>query len=352
MQDEILDLGELKLNQRTGRISVPPEGYSVGPVTTIELLRRLTEGTVWDKELDVLEKLSSGKDLMNAVMEQKLPYVTLAVASLVVSLAVASLMFSSIFSSSRGRRGGKPSSSSSASSSSSSSSASASASASGEEEEPPRDFTTTQLREFDGEGDKPIYVSLRGVVYDVSSARDFYGKGSGYHCFAGREASRAMAKLSFEESELSSTRLDDLNAMELDCLDNWIDKFKNYKCYPVRGRCSEPPAVRVFKRSELAAFKGDAKNSPPEGRVDAPILLGINGKVLDVSYGGKENYGAGGPYCILTGTDATRALAKMSFDPSDISSHDTSDLTDKQREALQQWETRLTKKYPIVGNLD
>ena len=54
--------------------------------------------------------------------------------------------------------------------------------------DPPRDFTIEQLREFDGSNDKPIYIALRGEVYDVSSASDFYGEGSGYHCFAGREA--------------------------------------------------------------------------------------------------------------------------------------------------------------------
>ena len=33
-----------------------------------------------------------------------------------------------------------------------------------------------------------------------------------YHCFAGREASRAMALLSFDESELANPRVDDLGA--------------------------------------------------------------------------------------------------------------------------------------------
>jgi hypothetical protein len=42
-----------------------------------------------------------------------------------------------------------------------------------------RDFTLEQLRDYDGTSDKPIYISLKYEVYDVSSAREFYGEGSG-----------------------------------------------------------------------------------------------------------------------------------------------------------------------------
>jgi hypothetical protein len=43
----------------------------------------------------------------------------------------------------------------------------------------PRDFTIQQLREFDGTNDKPIYISLRFDVFDVTSASSYYGQGSG-----------------------------------------------------------------------------------------------------------------------------------------------------------------------------
>ena len=222
-----------------------------------------------------------------------------------------------------------------------------------EQSELQRDFTIAQLREFDGgkDNDKPIYVSLRGEVFDVSGAREFYGKGSGYHCFAGREASRALAKLSFDEDVIANKRLDDLNAMELNSLDTWIDKFKNYKCYPIKGRCSAPPEPRPFKVSELKAFKGDADRPVPEGRIDAPIYLGFNGKVYDVSYGGKEYYGLGGPYAALTGMDSTRALSKMSFDEADFNNSNVSDLTEAQRKTLKDWEVKFQAKYPLVGTL-
>jgi hypothetical protein len=59
---------------------------------------------------------------------------------------------------------------------------------SGEDEqpEPPRNFTLSQLSQFDGKKDgksnqdKPVYLSMNGIVFDVSKGRDFYGPGGPY----------------------------------------------------------------------------------------------------------------------------------------------------------------------------
>ena len=42
-----------------------------------------------------------------------------------------------------------------------------------------RDFTIIQLKEFNGNDNKPIYISLRGDVFDVTIAKELYGEGSG-----------------------------------------------------------------------------------------------------------------------------------------------------------------------------
>lgn len=41
-----------------------------------------------------------------------------------------------------------------------------------------RDFTIEQLREFNGQDEKPIYIALRGDVFDATIAKDMYGEGS------------------------------------------------------------------------------------------------------------------------------------------------------------------------------
>jgi membrane-associated progesterone receptor component len=220
-----------------------------------------------------------------------------------------------------------------------------------EEVEPPkpRDFTVEQLREFNGKINKSIYISLKGEVYDVTAAVDFYGDGSSYHCFAGREATRAMAKLSFDEEDLSSLNLEDLSPFDKNSLDDWINKFKYYRQYPVAGKCTVPPTPKEFTVEELSEYKG--KQDVPSNRVNAPIYIGINGKVIDVSYGGFEMYGEGGPYHIFAGIDASKALAKMSFLEEDLKSTDLSDLTGEQIKILNDWEKKFieVKKYPVVG---
>lgn len=225
-----------------------------------------------------------------------------------------------------------------------------------DEKEPPpplRDFTIDQLREFNGEGGKPIYIGMCGEVFDCSDAVDFYGPGNAYNCFAGRDSTRAMARLSFEEEDLSNPSVEGLGAFERSTLDDWYQKFKYYKCYPVVGKVSKPAAPQNFTKDELFQFRGLQPVDADSGRVDAPIYMAIKGQVLDVSYGGKEMYGEGGPYFKFAGKDASRALGKMSFEPADIDSSDLSDLTEQQLKTLDDWERKFieSKKYPVVGKL-
>ena len=55
-------------------------------------------------------------------------------------------------------------------------------------------FTIQDLAIFNGIGNPQglIFISLCGVVYDVSSAKQFYGAGKPYNVYAGRESGRAL----------------------------------------------------------------------------------------------------------------------------------------------------------------
>jgi hypothetical protein len=55
-----------------------------------------------------------------------------------------------------------------------------------------------------------------------------------------------MAKLSFEEIDLSNSNIDDLGPFELSTLEDWFSKFKDYKCYPIIGRVSKPNTFKVY----------------------------------------------------------------------------------------------------------
>jgi len=90
-----------------------------------------------------------------------------------------------------------------------------------------RDFKLEELRAFDGsDPTSPILMAVKGKVYDVTNGAGFYGPGGAYHAFAGRDASRALAKGSTESGEADNTNLGDLTQEEKDTLNEWESHYQ------------------------------------------------------------------------------------------------------------------------------
>jgi len=90
-------------------------------------------------------------------------------------------------------------------------------------------FTLEELKPFNGATSAtPVYMGVNGKVYDVSRGRNFYGPGGPYENFAGRDASRGLAKNSFDSTMISDThdKLEDLNAEERNSLKDWHSHFE------------------------------------------------------------------------------------------------------------------------------
>ncbi|EQC39164.1 hypothetical protein SDRG_03370, partial [Saprolegnia diclina VS20] len=199
-----------------------------------------------------------------------------------------------------------------------------------------RYFTLDELRPFNGEDGKPIYVAIKGDVYDVSTKADFYGPGAGYHLFAGRETARALAKMSFEAADLDNTDISELNFMEKEVLNDWIVKFRDFNSYPIVGRVL---AQKDMTRDELATY------------TNMPIYVALKGKIYDVTIGGADHYGPNGGYKLFAGKDASRALALMSFDAVNLENPHIDDLNETQTKTLNDWEAKFAAKYGVVGKL-
>ncbi|KAJ5167900.1 Damage response protein 1 [Penicillium canariense] len=94
-----------------------------------------------------------------------------------------------------------------------------------------RTYTPKTLIEFNGENDRPVFLAVRGRVFDVSPGRHFYGPGGPYENFAGRDASRGLAHQSFDEDMLTKDlsapldTLEDLDADPLENLQSWEERF-------------------------------------------------------------------------------------------------------------------------------
>lgn len=101
-------------------------------------------------------------------------------------------------------------------------------------------FTPRTLLPFNGQEGAPVYLAVRGQVFDVSSGRNFYGPGGPYENFAGRDASRGLACGSFDEDMLTKDldgpldTLSDLGAEEMDAMKGWEERFSEK--YLIVGR--------------------------------------------------------------------------------------------------------------------
>ncbi|XP_038885033.1 probable steroid-binding protein 3 [Benincasa hispida] len=96
------------------------------------------------------------------------------------------------------------------------------------------ELTPGQLLAYNGTNpSKPIYVALKGQIYDVAAGVSFYGPGGPYAMFAGKDASRALAKMTKNEEDITSS-LEGLSEKEIGVLNDWEKKFQAK--YPIVGR--------------------------------------------------------------------------------------------------------------------
>eukprot|EP00466_Bigelowiella_natans_P007776 jgi/Bigna1/86955/estExt_fgenesh1_pg.C_150162 len=97
-----------------------------------------------------------------------------------------------------------------------------------------KDYTRKELTYFDGTNGKPIFIALKGIIYDVSSKAKFYGPGAMYGLFAGRDASRGLGKMSMDQQDVDDPRMDDFTEKDAESLQKWVQRFESK--YPVVGK--------------------------------------------------------------------------------------------------------------------
>ncbi|KAM0746860.1 cytochrome b5 [Meredithblackwellia eburnea MCA 4105] len=102
--------------------------------------------------------------------------------------------------------------------------------------DPPKEtpFTTAELAQFDGSKEgKPIYVAIKGLIFDVTAKKEMYGPGAGYNVFAGKDGSRGLGKSSLKPEDAVAD-YSTLDQAEMTVLDDWVKYFT--KRYNIIGK--------------------------------------------------------------------------------------------------------------------
>ncbi|CAF2085099.1 BnaAnng36100D [Brassica napus] len=133
------------------------------------------------------------------------------------------------------------------------------------------EITEEELKQYDGsDSKKPLLMAIKGQIYDVSQSRMFYGPGGPYALFAGKDASRALAKMSFEETDLTGD-ISGLGPFELDALQDWEYKFmsKYVKVGTIQkndgeGKESAEPSTNTVEEASAEVAHGETSTSIEE----------------------------------------------------------------------------------------
>ncbi|KAJ9102992.1 hypothetical protein QFC19_004549 [Naganishia cerealis] len=95
-------------------------------------------------------------------------------------------------------------------------------------------ITPSQLAANDGRTpETPIWLAIKGTVFDVTPKRAMYGPGAGYHVFAGKDGSVGLGKSSLKPED-AIPDYTTLEPAEMKVLDQWYDFFS--KRYNVVGK--------------------------------------------------------------------------------------------------------------------
>merc|ERR1712086_274615 len=86
-------------------------------------------------------------------------------------------------------------------------------------------YTLQELQGFGPSSSDPILLGILGVVYDVSTGREFFGPTGPYRIYAGHDATYALASMSLKKSDLDVFEYT-LDEDDRQTLADWIEYFR------------------------------------------------------------------------------------------------------------------------------
>lgn len=114
-------------------------------------------------------------------------------------------------------------------------------------------ITREQLEEMDGWDGTPLYLAVKGRVYDVSAGDRFYGEGKDYHEWVGKDASRSFGTgcrggVDRTGMDCLSESLDGLTAKEMKEVDRWLELYETHDKYTFVGYLVDDPVDDIIEK--------------------------------------------------------------------------------------------------------
>jgi predicted heme/steroid binding protein len=116
-------------------------------------------------------------------------------------------------------------------------------------------LTVDELAEYDGRllpdssERAPLFLAIRGRIYDVSAGVAFYGPGRSYHKLVGKDATRAFCTGCLEPDCLISSTMG-LAPSQLKEADRWIELYEHHDKYKLVGAVREPNMAELLDEAE------------------------------------------------------------------------------------------------------
>eukprot|EP00956_Cyclotella_meneghiniana_P031552 scaffold83136_cov74-Cyclotella_meneghiniana.AAC.5 len=116
-------------------------------------------------------------------------------------------------------------------------------------------ITREELEEMDGFDGAPLYLAIKGRVYDVSAGKKFYAEGSDYHDWVGKDASRSFGTgcrggTDRTGMDCLSSSLEGLTDKELKEIDRWVELYETHDKYTFVGHLVDDPVNEVLEHIE------------------------------------------------------------------------------------------------------
>jgi len=110
-------------------------------------------------------------------------------------------------------------------------------------------MTKEELAEYRGEDGSPLYLAIKGRIYDVSANEHFYGEDGKYHLFTGVDATRAFATGCLKDECVSSS-MEGLTSEEMKQVENWIELYETHDQYTFIGTLIDVDPVDAILEKE------------------------------------------------------------------------------------------------------